>query len=142
MSSPTAPTPGPTTDPVPPRALPRRRVLAGGGALVTAATLAACDRSGPPGVQTPTTDAAGGRLEVTSRAAATQDFTATIANHADTGFGGLAVAMMPGAINELTLRWRPEGADAITSSLRIKAPETASGSGTALSARIARTRTR
>lgn len=82
------------------------------------------------------TDAAAGEVEVTAQVAATEDFTATIANQADTGFEGLAVAMVPGAINELSLTWRPEGGDEVASAMRIKTPETATGYGTVLDTQI------
>ena len=82
-------------------------------------------------------DAAGGRLDVLCQAASTEDFTHTAANHAaETGFEGLVIGAIPGAHNTLTFTWRPESGDEATAELRIKAPTTASGYGTAVTAEI------
>ncbi|GAA1488808.1 aryl-sulfate sulfotransferase [Brachybacterium sacelli] len=83
-------------------------------------------------------DEAGGRLDVVSRAAATEDFAHTAANHAaESGFEGLVIGMIPGAHNTLTLTWRPEGSGGTSGEVRIKAPTTASGYGTSVAAEIA-----
>ena len=83
-------------------------------------------------------DPAAGRLDFVSRAAATEDFARTAANHASgTGFEGLLVGVIPGAHNSLTLTWRPDGGDESVGELRIKAPTTGSGYGTALAADFA-----
>ncbi|MDN5687669.1 MAG: aryl-sulfate sulfotransferase [Brachybacterium sp.] len=82
-------------------------------------------------------DAAGGRLDVLCQAASTEDFAHTAANHAaGTGFEGLVIGAIPGAHNTLTVTWRPEGGDETAAELRIKAPTTASGYGTAVAAEI------
>lgn len=82
-------------------------------------------------------DTANGQLDVVSRAAATADFAHTAANHAaEAGFEGLVIGLIPGAHNTLTLTWTPEGGSESVGELRIKAPATASGYGTAVAAEI------
>ena len=83
-------------------------------------------------------DAASGQLDVVSTAAATEDFAHTAANHAaETGFEGLVIGLIPGAPNTLTLTWTPESGSGSAGELRIKAPTTESGYGTAVRAEIA-----
>ncbi|MGP9683902.1 aryl-sulfate sulfotransferase [Brachybacterium sp. AOP3-A1-3] len=90
-------------------------------------------------------DAASGQLDVLSRAAATEGFARTAANHGRTGFEGLVIGLVPGAHNTLSLTWTPEaggeaGGEAsgrTSGELRIKAPATESGYGTAVTAEIA-----
>lgn len=93
-------------------------------------------------------DESAGSLDVVSRAAATEDYAITPANHAaDGGFEGLLIALVPGAHNTLTLTWTPEGdgaddqagdpaAGTVTGELVIKAVTTSSGYGTSLAAEI------
>lgn len=82
-------------------------------------------------------DAASGQLDVLSRAAATEDFARTAANHGRTGFEGLVIGLVPGAHNTLSLTWTPESGSGSAGEVRIKAPTTESGYGTAVRAEIA-----
>jgi len=82
-------------------------------------------------------DQAAGSLEVLARAPATEDFSHVAANHAASGgFEGLVIGLVPGAHTDLGLTWRPEGGEQGEGTVRIKAPTTASGYGTALAAEI------
>lgn len=45
-----------------------------------------------------------GQLSFTDATSSVEDFSAVAANHADTGFEGLVVALVPGTRNTLTLR--------------------------------------
>lgn len=81
-------------------------------------------------------DADPGRLDITSAALATEDYTTTAANHAETGFEGLLVALIPGAHNTLTLTWTSAGGAESRGQVRIKAPAVASAYATNVAAEI------
>ncbi|AXK46759.1 aryl-sulfate sulfotransferase [Brachybacterium saurashtrense] len=82
-------------------------------------------------------DEAAGALDVLARAASTQDYAHTAANHATAGgFEGLVIGLIPGAHTTMMLTWRPEGGQGSAGEVRVKAPTTASGYGTALAAEI------
>ena len=82
-------------------------------------------------------DEATGSLDVLARAASTADFAHTAANHASSGgFEGLVIGLIPGAHTDLTLTWRPEGGEEGAGTVKVKAPATASGYGTAVAAEI------
>lgn len=82
-------------------------------------------------------DEATGSLDVLAQAASTDDFARTAANHAESGgFEGLVIGLIPGAHTDLTLTWRPEGGAEAAGTVRVKAPATASGYGTALAADV------
>lgn len=81
-------------------------------------------------------DTATGTLDVTVAAAATQDFARTAANHAETGFEGLVVGLIPTTHNTLSLTWTPETGQPVESQLQITAPATDSGYPTTIAAEV------
>src|SRR5690625_1575705 len=87
------------------------------------------------GLYTYFADEAAGTLEFTIAAPATAVYRRTAANHATdgTGFAGLIVGLIPGARNELTLTWRPDGGTPVTRTVDIQPPGTTGNYQTQLS---------
>lgn len=86
-----------------------------------------------------------GQLSFTDATSSVEDFSAVAANHADTGFEGLVVALVPGTRNTLTLRWTPSGSGssastasggAVSVRVTLLAPSNPSGYPTQVARRI------
>lgn len=81
-------------------------------------------------------DDSAGELSFVDSVADAKDFAKTAANHAETGFEGLVVGLVPGATNTLALTWRPKSGKAVRGSLSIRTPTTASGYSSTISADV------